>query len=388
MGSMDRREALRIGAAGLAGTLLGPWVAACGSSEPSAPVTTAGVTTGRLDPFDPSAASGGATGLPRRVAWANTAAIGIFEALGTGMRRAADDIGLDYMTADCEGDPQTNINQIRQFTDRGIGGLTVQPLNLAAQQPLMEAAVRSGVCVFGIISHPAVVQVAARQYDIGYAQGRAAASYITARLGGKATVFNQNLTQAAPQLAVRNQGLHDGLRTAGPGVTLIDEYLEYTAPDKVFTLVSQLLLKHPDIKVFLGGDGFVLPAYHAFEQLGKLTGDMYFSSIDGDPAVIELVARGGPYRACSAFAWTLMGYGMGRITGDWIDGKPVPRVMVAKNTLLDSPAKARAFKAAAAEPRSTYEDRPAYAAYVPLLGNTSYADRASFWTTDYEPRAS
>jgi ABC-type sugar transport system substrate-binding protein len=163
------------------------------------------------------------------------------------------------------------------------------------------------------------------------------------------------------------------------------QFLQYDAPDKVFTLVSQLLTKHPDIKVFMGGDGFVLPAYHAFQQLGKLTDDMYFSSIDGDPAVIDLVAQGGPYRACSAFAWTLMGYGMGRITADWIDGKPVPRVMFAKNTLLDTPAEAKSFTAAAADPRSTYEDRATYSAYVPLLGNTSYGARSAYWTSDYEP---
>ena len=385
MGTIDRRDALRLCALGVTSTLAGPVLAACGRGRDAG---RAPVSHEALRPFDPSAPGGPATGLPRRVAWANTAAIGIFEALGAGMRRAAHDADLDYITADCDGDPQTNVDQIRQFTDRGVGGLTVQPLNLAAQQPLMDRALRSGVCVFGIITHPAVVQVAARQYDIGYTQGRAAASYITERLGGRATVFNQNLSRAAPELAIRNQGLRDGLRTAGPGVRLIDEFLQYTSPDKVFMLVSQLLVQHPDITVFLGGDGFVLPAYHAFQQLGKLTDEMYFSSIDGDPAVIELVAQGGPYRACSAFAWTLMGYGMGRITADWIDGKPVPRVMFAKNTLLDSPARARSFKAAATDARTTYEDRAAYAAYLPLLGTTSYGRRAVHWTSDYEPRAS
>lgn len=389
MGAMDRRDALRLGALGITGTLFGPLLGACGTTG-SGPGDAAGASVSHdlLEPFEPARSTGRPTGLPRRVGWANTAAIGIFEALGAGMRAAAEDTGLDYITANCQGDPQTNINQIRQLTDRGVGGLTIQPLNLAAQQPLMQSAVASGVCVFGIISHPAVVQVAARQYDIGFAQGRAAASYIARELGGRATVFNQNLSRAAPQLAVRNRGLRDGLRSAGPGVKLIDEYLEYVAPDRVFTYVSQLLLRHPDINVFMGGDGFVLPAYHAFQQLGRLRDDMYFSSIDGDPDVIELVAQGGPYRACSAFAWTLMGYGMGRITADWIDGRPVPRVMVAKNTLLNSPAKAKSFRAAAAEPRATYGDRAAYARYVPLLGTTSYADRARYWTTDYEPRAS
>ncbi len=387
MGALDRRDALRLGAIGVTGTLFAPLVAGCGSGAgtPSRAATSATVSTEPLAPFDPTRPAGPPTGLPKRVAWANTAAIGIFEALGAGMRKAANDTGLEYLTANAQVDPQTNVNQIREFTTRGVGGLTIQPLNLSAQQPLMRAAIESGVCVIGIITNPAVVQVAARQYEIGYAQGRAAAAYITERLGGRATVFNQNLSRAAPQLAVRNQGLRDGLRTAGSGVTLIDEFLQYVAPDKVFTLVSQLLVKHPGIKVFMGGDGLVLPAYHAFQQMGKLTEDMYFSSIDGDPAVIDLVAQGGPYRACSAFAWTLMGYGMGRITADWIDGLPIPRVMYAKNTLLDTPAKARSFTAAAADARSTYENRPAYAAYVPLLGNTSYADRATHWTTDYEP---
>jgi ribose transport system substrate-binding protein len=113
---------------------------------------------------------------------------------------------------------------------------------------------------------------------------------------------------------------------------------------------------------------------------------MYFSGVDGDADSLALIKQGTPYRASHAFAWPLMGYGMGRFTADWIDGKQIPRVMVANTTLLDSPAAVAAFQADNASPKRTFEDQQKYQRYFPLLGNVSFATRHDYWTEDYVPR--
>ena len=384
---ISRREALRLGAAGLGGLAASTMLGACSSSVDGSSGAKGTTTSEHLDPFDASRPAGPRTNLPARVAWANTSDVGIFVALGQGMRTAASQTGLDYITANAEGDPQANADDIRRFRARGIAGMTIQPLSPTVQGPLMRDALKAGVCVIGIITSPCTMQVAASQYDIGLKQGRAAAEHIKTVLKGKATVFNANLNQISSELVQRNKGVLAGLHEAGTGVTVIDQYVSSgdQTPQKVFSRVSTLLQQHSGINVVLGVDGFVLPAYHAFQQLGRLKNTMYFSSVDGDPAALDLVGRGGPYRASLAFPWTLMGYGMGRFTADWRAGKSIPRVMVATASLVDSPAAAASFLADARDPKATFEDDAKYRKYLPLLGNVSYAQRNLTWNSDYEP---
>jgi ribose transport system substrate-binding protein len=178
----------------------------------------------------------------------------------------------------------------------------------------------------------------------------------------------------------------DGLAEAGPDVQVIDRYVSPAdqTRDRVFQIMTTAVQQSPGINVVLGVDGFVLPAYRAFEQTGMLSDDLYFAGVDGDPEALGLVAQGGPYRASHAFAWTLMGYGMGRFAADWVAGRTVPRLIVARATLVDSPETARDFLAAADDPRATFADHRRYDKYLPLLGNVSFADRATTWTASYE----
>jgi ribose transport system substrate-binding protein len=389
MQDMTRREAARLGAIGLSSLLSAPILAGCGSgSSGSKPTNVANTPGVALRPFDPRKPGGPATGLPRRIAWANTADLQIFVALGNGIAAAASDTGLGYLTANSAGDPQSNIDQIDTFLARGVGAMTIQPLDEAAQAPVMLRALRQGVCVIGIINHPCALQIAASQYEIGYKQGKAAADYIRARLGGRATVFNMNQDQTSPQLALRNQGVLAGLRTGGRDVTVLDTFVPVTQQSTAgaFQLMTTELQAHPGINVVLGDDTPVVGAYRAMQQTGAMTKDMYFSGVDGDAASLALIKQGGPYRASHAFPWPLMGYGMGRFAAAWIAGRQIPRVIVAKTTLLDSPAAVRRFERDNADLKATFADRAKYESYLPLLGNVSYAERRTFWNVDYVPQ--
>ncbi len=383
-GEPTRREALRWGLMGLAGVSL---LSGCGSARSSGAQSTVSAGQAHLAAFDPSRPGGPTTGLPRRVAWANTTDMQIFAALGSGIAAAAGDTGLQYLTANAGGDPDTNIDQIDTFLARGVGGITIQPLDTAAQAPVMRQALAQGACVIGIITSPCVLQVVASQYQIGYQQGRAAARYISSELKGRAVVFNMNQDQTSPQLALRNRGVLAGLRTGGPGIDVINQFTTVAeqAESSAFTLMESVLERYPKIDVVLGDDSPVLGAYQAMEQTGALRENMYFAGVDGDTGALDLIAQGGPYRASSAFAWPLMGYGMGRFVADWIAGRQVPRIMVAATTLVDSAAEAKVFLARNAELRGTYENSDLYRRYVPLLGNVSYAERHTIWTGDYVP---
>jgi len=394
MVGMSRRQALRLGAVGLSGLVAAPFLGSgCGANDDQRRPTDAAGGSGPppatdLAPFESSRAAGPETGLPARVAWANTSDTEIFVALGRGIEAAAADRGLEYLTAVAANDPARNVEQMDTFLARGVGAMVVQPLDQAAQRAVMERALSEGVCVQGIITHPSVLQVAASQYDIGFLQGKAAADYATARLGGKAEVHYFNQDQLSPDLKLRHDGVLAGLRTGGDGVQVVSDLSANEADGSLeggFALMSTVIQTHPEIKVVLGSDTLVTGAYRALEQAGALSDDMYLSGVDGDFNALALVKEGGPYRASHAFAWRLMGYGMGQLAADWIEGREIPRIMVAKSILLDSAERVDAYLAANADPGPVYADRRSYEEYLPLLGNVSYAARQTVWRKEFVP---
>jgi ribose transport system substrate-binding protein len=386
--ALTRRDAVRLGAVHLAGLLAAGALAGCGAGNGDGSVGGRSAPGPVLPPFDDTRPAGPPTSLAKRVAWANTAETEIFTALGNGMHAAARDTGLDYVTANAGGNPQTNVSQMNTFLARGVGAMTVQPLNSSAQEPVMQQAIDAGVCLIGIINHPCTLQIAASQYDIGLTQGRAAAHWIRTRLDGRATVLNLNQTQTSPQLALRNRGVLAGLKTAGPGVRVIDRFatVEQQSLRGAFDLMTTVLQSTPDVAVVLGDDTPVVGAYRAVQQSGRLRDEMYFGGVDGDANALALIKQGGPYRASQSFAWPLMGYGMGRFAADWIAGRQIPRVMVAQAVLLRSAEEIDRFTSDNRVLEATFGDRRRYEKYFPLLGNISHATRERYWKSDYVPR--
>lgn len=387
---LSRRDLLKLGVLAASSLTASTVLAACDSglggmvgvdsAEQQVPIRN-------LAPFDATLPTGPATGLPRRVAWASTADAEFFLALGAGMEAASKDRGVQYLTAFSGDDPAKNLRQLELFLARGVGALAFQPLDSSAQRPVLEAALRQGVCVEGIITHPSTLQVAASQYNIGFTQGKAAADFALTRLQGTAKVHYFNLDTVSPQLKLRHAGVLDGLRTAGSGVSVVSDV---TAPEigiaNGAAIMSSVIHEHPDIKIVLGGDTLVVGAYRALEQAGKLSDDMYFSGVDGDKEALTLIKRGGPYRTSIAFGWRLMGYGLGQFAADWLDGKPIPRVMVAAPVVVDSPGDVDTYIADNANPAVVFADRNRYERYLPLLGNISYATRQTVWREAYVPR--
>ncbi|MCW2545485.1 MAG: ribose transporter [Frankiales bacterium] len=379
MSYVSRRDLLKLSAVGAAALLTG-----CGDG--SQPVVE---TNGdSLKPFRPDSSSGRSTGLPGRLAWASTADSEFFLALGRGMEQAAAARGVDYVTATSGNDPGKHSDQMNAFLSRGVGSLAMQPLNPDADSLVLKRAIDRGVCAQGIITAPSTMQVVASQYQIGFDQGKAAADYVTAHLGGNAQVLYFNLDTASPQLKLRHKGVLDGLKTGGGGIEVVgDLTVAEISTSSGFKTMMSALQSHRDIKVVLGGDTIVVGAHKALKDSGKLRDDMFLSGVDGDREALDMVKQGGAYKLSIAFAWSLMGYGLGQFGADWIAGKQVPRVLVAKGVKLGSRAEVESFTTASADPASVFADRSRYEEYLPLYGNVSYASRHTYWTTAIDPPA-
>lgn len=387
---ISRRNAVRLGlgaaaAASLAACTVDNKAGSSAAASSASPTAGASSPTAQLAAFEWDRMSSEKPDLPNRIAWANTSNAEFFLAFTRGMEAAAKTRGGEFVTAIADNDPQKNIQQIEAFLSRGVGALMYQPLDLAAQRPVIQRALDDGICVPGLITFPTTLQIAASQYVVGYTQGKAAADYAVAKLDGKAKAHYFNLDNVSPQLVLRHQGVLDGLKSGGPGIEVVSDLTTGISTDEGFTTMSTVIQAHPDIKIVLGGDTLVVGALRALEQAGKATDDMYLSGVDGDAQALDAIRQGGAYKASIAFAWQLMGYGIGQFSMDWIEGKEIPRVMVAAPILLDSVSLVDEFTTVNAEPASVFTDRQRFEKYLPLLGNVGYADRTNYWTEEFVP---
>jgi ribose transport system substrate-binding protein len=380
---VSRRNLLKAGAAGAAVILAGDILAACGDDSED---RTPPLDPDSLEPFEEKKGNGRSTGLAERIAWAPTADSEFFLALGTGMRLAAQDRDFEYLTATSGNDPAKHVEQMNGFLERGVGAMAMQPLNPDADTLVLQRAIDKGVCTQGIITAPSTVQVVADQYQIGYDQGKAAADYAKANLGGKAQVLYFNLDTASSQLRLRHRGVLDGLKTGGAGIEVVrDLTVAEISTTSGYNTMLGALQTHPDISMVLGGDTLVVGAFRAMKDNGKLRDDMFLSGVDGDREALELVKQGGAYKLSIGFAWTLMGYGLGQFGCDWVEGKEVPRVLLANGLKLDSAAAVAAFEEANADPAKVFAKRSRYEEFLALYGNVSHATRHTYWTSPIDP---
>lgn len=378
MRPVSRRSALQLGAVGLLAPAL---LTGCSSDAP----TPVDLSPDALEPFG-TPGEGRSTGLAERVAWAPTADSEFFLALGKGMQSAATARGVDYVTATSGNDPGKHVAQMNAFLQQGVGAMAMQPLSPDADTLVLQRAIDKGVCAQGIITGPSTVQVVASQRQIGFDQGKAAADYVTANLGGNAKVLYFNLDTAAPQLRVRHAGVLEGLKTGGGGIEVVgDLTVAEISTTSGYRTMMNALRADKDIKVVLGGDTIVVGAYKALQESGQLKDDMFLSGVDGDMSALELVRQEGAYKLSIAFAWSLMGHGLGQFGADWIEGKRVPRMLVAKGVPLSSAASVESFTADSADPAAAFADRERYEQYVPLFGEVSHADRHTYWTGAVDP---
>jgi len=386
MSDLSRRDLLRWSAALSAGAFAAPVLDTLSSTAESAHAAKsigagmAVTSLSQLAPFKPNLATGTKPNVPKRIAWANSSNAQFFLELGSSIQIAAKNRGWDYVTAIANNDSATNINQIDNFMQVGIGALCIQPISAAAQAIVMKRAIQQGIAVMALVTPPSIVQAVADQYSVGHAQGLAAAKWITKNLGGKAKVVMFN-HQSIQVLIPRYQGVMQGVKSAGPGVRIVANMeppgLTVQSAEQV---MATLIQAHPDINVVLGGDTDSLGALAAYRSANKDTSHMYFSGIDGNADALAEIVKGGPYKASFAFAYNLMGYAWGEFAADWGEGKSIPQVMVFTPIQLDSKAAIDTFNKAMS-PGSISKSFKQTSTYMKLLGNISYDTIGRYVTT-------
>jgi ribose transport system substrate-binding protein len=362
-------------------------LAACGSSDDG--TSTGGPAGGgitkpvKLAPFQPSDKVGAKPDLPRRLALAMDNDREFAQSIKHGLEAAAQERGLEFVSANANGDAAKDVQQLQQFLAQGVGALWVNPIDPAAQAPVMKQALDRGIAVLGVLMPPSTLQMNANQYTVGKALGDDAARYIEQQLGGRANVVILNQDSVEP-VRPRFRAIRDVLETVPGAHVVADVEPSQTQKDSAFQTMSTILQKNPQVDVVLGADSVVLGAYAALRAAHKDNPKQYLGGVDGEPEALADIKAGGAYKASVALAPAVLAYAAGLSAADWLDGKTIPQAIDVRPALLNSPAAVDEFAADEDDPAGTFADQAKRDRYVALRGAISYDTRGKYlnyvWT--------
>jgi ribose transport system substrate-binding protein len=328
-------------------------------------------------PFDPNAAAcTPPAGLRKVLAFAQDNERKFMQGVARGLELAAKDRGLTYELAQANNDAATMMGNIRRLLDSKVGALVVSPVDAPSLSPLLKQVIWSGAYVGTVVPPPAVSLLNAPQYLTGKVLGDEAAAYVKTRLRGKAKVVL--LTHDSLQfLAPRFTAMRDSLKDI-PGVTIVADISPVTVDEAGGSATMRtILLAEPDVDVVLGADTVVLGALAALRQAGKARPDQFLGGIDGEPAAVDEIKSGGPYKASVSLASPIFSYAMGQHAADWLEGKSIPQAMdiLPKALTLDNIVR---YEADVSDPASVYKDLSRRASYLKMYGNICLDSRENY----------
>lgn len=298
------------------------------------------------------------------------------QGVARGLQLAADDRGLEYRRAQAANDPARMVEQVRGFLEAKVGALVVAPVDPLSLAPALQQIIWSGAYVGTVVPPPATTILNAPQYLTGKVLGDEAARYIKTRLNGKARVVL--LTHDSLQfLAPRFTAIRDSLKSV-PGAVIVADISPLTVDEAGgASMMRTILLANPDIDVVLGADTVVLGALAALREAGKARDSQFFGGIDGEPAAVEEIKRGGPYKASVSLASPIFGYAMGQLAADWLEGKSIPQAMdiLPKALTLQNLAQ---YEIDTTHPASVYRDARRRDEYLKMYGNICYDTRDQY----------
>lgn len=293
-----------------------------------------------------------------------------------GLALAAKSRGLIFRVALSNNDPVKMIKQVEELRNAQVGAMVVAPVDSASLSPSIKKSIWSGSYVAMVVPPPAVTILNAPQYQTGRVLGEAAAEYIKNHLGGKAKVVL--LTHDSLQfLSPRFTAMRDALRPL-PGVTIVADISPVTVNKAGGRdTMRKILLAQPNIDVVLGADTVVLGALEALREVGKARNDQFLGGIDGELDAVEEIKAGGPYKASVSLASPIFGYALGYYSGDWLEGKSVPKAIDILPHALTTDNIAQ-YELDVSDPAGVFSDSARRTKYLNMYGNICYDTRADF----------
>ena len=221
-----------------------------------------------------------------------------FVAIANGVKAAAEANGIELVVDDPKSDVQKQVSAVENFISSKVNAIIICAIDSAAVESLLKQAREAGIKVIAQSTpiENCDVYVSAKNYDMGYTEGKAAGAWIRDKLGGQAEVALLNYPRIAQQIE-RDNGIKDGIKELAPDAKIVATQPAGN-PEEGIKAAETILQANPEVKVFVCiNDGGALGALSAIEAAGKKIDDMFVGGVDATDEALDKIKKGTAFRA-------------------------------------------------------------------------------------------
>ena len=222
-----------------------------------------------------------------------------------GMQEKADELGVELIIQDANGDLNEQTKQLENFVSRGVDGIVICPIDSEASGTEVQMVNSAGIpiatadieCTGGgdVVTHIA---------SNNYLGGQLAAHFIGDALGGKGTVAVIDNPTITP-LIDRENGFLETIEKEYPDIEIVAVQSGESTREKGMEVAENLLEKYPDLGGIFGtNDMMALGALQAVEAKNKETVIVGF---DASEEACNAIKSGSPMKASIAQQPKLLG---------------------------------------------------------------------------------
>lgn len=247
--------------------------------------------------------------------------------LEEGMQKKADELGVELVIQDADGDLTEQTSQLENFISRDMDGVIICPIDSEAAGSEVEMVNAEDIPLATVdIECTGGGEVVTHVASDNYLGGQLAAEYVGEALGGKgkiAVISNPTITT----IIEREKGFTETIETEYPDIEIVANQSGESTREKGMEVAENILEKNPDLDAIFGtNDMMALGAVQAIQAKNL---DTIVVGFDATEEACNAMKEGSPMKASVAQQPQLLGETVLESLVNYINGEDVePEIKV------------------------------------------------------------
>lgn len=219
-----------------------------------------------------------------------------FRTIQLGMNAAAEAEGATLLEGNSDSKPEKEISLIDTYIARGVDAIVISPVSKVASIPALKRAADNGI---KIVTYNSTIDDASipvsylnsKQRDLGNSTGKMAATFIKARLGGKARVATLGFKALLPEISAdRVDGFLEEAEKGG-AIEVVSQQDAWLA-EKAVQVAGDIITANPDVNIiYAANEGGTVGAVQAVRNAGR-AGEIFVFGVDGTKQLVNFLLDG------------------------------------------------------------------------------------------------
>lgn len=241
--------------------------------------------------------------------------------LEEGMQKKADELGVELVIQDADGDLTEQTSQLENFISRDMDGVIICPIDSEAAGSEVEMVNAEDIPLATVdIECTGGGEVVTHVASDNYLGGQLAAEYVGEALGGKgkiAVISNPTITT----IIEREKGFTETIETEYPDIEIVANQSGESTREKGMEVAENILEKNPDLDAIFGtNDMMALGAVQAIQAKNL---DTIVVGFDATEEACNAMKEGSPMKASVAQQPQLLGETVLESLVNYINGEDV-----------------------------------------------------------------